>query len=684
MEVRRKIFSTKTSLQESYEGISCQEVPGKVVQWLKTNKNELLSGATVSLAQVPEAVAFSFVAGVEPSVGLTAAWIIGVFTALFGGRPGMISGATGSMAVVIVDLVSSYGVEYLFITIILTGLIQIALGLFRAGKTLRMISEPVMIGFCNGLAIIIFLAQFTSFKADVGASHRMMEATYDSGEGEFQGFQDHRRMNSFTVFTDGQSWVGGAELGWMMMHIILTMIITFSLPKFSKAIPSSLAGILFSLFVEHVIIRIGADAHTRTVGEVASVGGAFPIPVWLQSKYEMPPWNNETMAVCFEYAAILALIGLIESLMTMQLIDEITETVGSPNRECIGQGIANVITGIFGGMGGCAMIGQSMINVKSGGVKRLSSFMAGMALLIIILVAYPLINLIPIASLQGVMFMVVIHTFEWSSLKIVAVSCMPAWFRNHEKISTFKKIKRTDAVIIVAVTVVTLFSDLAVAVACGVVLSAIFFAWDSGFDIRAETLLIADDKSGTPTTKVYEIQGPLFYASVSNFLQLFDAPNDPAKVEIRLHASDIHDYSAIQALNKLGEKYGSAGKTVTIRRIREGCLKKMEKAQHLVRDEVVIDLEEEEELIPKTRTHHSVEQQLHLGDLHFASLSAGATTLIGQRPRLNSFDSIGNLRRRLPSFGDRGSASATPMSKEGDNSRRGEDDGNETNEEHKA
>ena len=478
-------------------------------------QNEILSGLTVALALVPEAIAFAFIAGVEPLVGLYAAFMVGLLASIFGGRPGMISGATGAMAVVMVALVAANGVEYLFATVVLTGLLQILAGVFRLGKFIRIVPHPVMLGFVNGLAIVIFLAQMKSFQVDV----------------------------------DGVSqWMTGQPLMIFGGLIALTMAIIHFLPKVTTAIPSSLAAIVVvSLLV------IGLNIDTNTVGDLASIKGEFP-------QFHIPavPLNFETLKIIFPYAIILAAIGLIESLLTLTLIDEITNTRGRGNRECVGQGIANTVTGFFGGMGGCAMIGQSMINVNSGGHQRLSGISAALFLLAFILFASNLIEQIPMAALVGVMFIVVIGTFEWSSVRI------------------FNKIPRHDAFVLVLVSGVTVASDLAIAVVVGVIVSALVFAWEHAKHINVTDYI---DEKGS---KVYELNGPLFFGSVKNFRELFEPENDPDDVIIEFKNSRVSDHSAIEAIDNLAERYIKAGKKLHLRHLSEECTLLLDKAGNLV------------------------------------------------------------------------------------------------------
>jgi len=479
-------------------------------------QNELLSGLTVALALVPEAVAFAFVAGVDPLVGLYAAFMVGLLASIFGGRPGMISGATGAMAVVMVALVADHGVEYLFAAVVLTGLIQITAGILRLGKFIRIVPHPVMLGFVNGLAIVIFLAQIQHFQ--VPGVDGVIE------------------------------WMTGSTLMVFLGLIALTMLIIQFLPRLTNKVPSSLAAIIVvSLLV------IGLDMDTKTVGDLASIEGGFPtfhIP--------MVPFNLETLVIIFPYAIILAAVGLIESLLTLSLIDEVTNTRGRGNRECVGQGIANTATGFFGGMGGCAMIGQSMINVNSGGHKRLSGISAALFLLSFILFASSLIEEIPMAALVGVMFIVVMGTFEWSSLRLMG------------------KIPAHDAFVLVLVSAVTVMTDLAIAVVVGVIVSALVFAWEHAKHINVKSYL---DEKGS---RIYELTGPLFFGSVKNFRDLFEPENDPDDVIIEFQGSKVVDHSAIEAIDSLAERYIKAGKTLHLRHLSPECRQLLTKAGDLV------------------------------------------------------------------------------------------------------
>lgn len=490
-------------------------------------KNDILSGLTVALALVPEAVAFAFVAGIDPLVGLYGAFMMGIVTALFGGRPGMISGATGAMAVVMVFLVQkgnqvgdalstpveNLGLQWLFITLLIVGAIQILAGVLKLGKFVRLIPHPVMMGFVNGLAIVIFLSQLGLFKENI--------------QGEMQ-------------------WMSGENL-WLMLGLVcLTMGIMYGLPKLTKKIPAALVAIVIV-----AAIVIFGDIEVSTVGSFIKDGGGEGLQGGL------PSFQDQIFTLFYTLeghwgligstAFILAAVGLIESLMTLNLIDEMTQTRGSGNRECVAQGGANILNGLFGGMGGCAMIGQSIINVNSGGRGRLSGATAAIALLCFVLFGAPLIEQIPIAALVGVMFMVVIGTFAWSSFRIL------------------HKIPRTDAVVLIAVSAITVWQDLAIAVIAGVIMSALSFAWKSATMIRARKRIKEDG------TKVYEIWGPLFFGSSTGFNSKFDISNDPQHIEIDFIESKVSDHSGVEALRGVSNKYLEAGKKVTLTHLSPDC-----------------------------------------------------------------------------------------------------------------
>ncbi len=488
---------------------------------------ELLSGLTVALALVPEAVAFAFVAGVHPLVGLYAAFLVGLITALIGGRPGMISGATGALAVVMVALVAQHGVEYLFATVVLMGILQIIAGAMHWGRFIRLVPHPVMLGFVNGLAIVIFLAQLGQFKVP-----GTMENT---GHG-----------------MSGGEWLSGMQLYTMLGLVALTMAVIWVMPRITRIVPAPLAGIVV---VAALVIGMGLDVPR--VGDLASIEGGLP-------KFHIPmvPLTWETVEIILPYAVILAAIGLIESLLTLNLVGEITGKRGGASQECIAQGTANVVTGFFGGMGGCAMIGQSMINVKSGGRTRVAGIAAALFLLVFILAGSPLIEQIPLAALVGVMFMVVIGTFAWNSFNIL------------------RKVPLTDAFVIVLVTVVTVMEDLAVAVVVGVIVSALAYAWNNAKRIHAVTR----DSETEQGAKVYEINGPLFFGSSHGFVELFDVQNDPETVIVDFADSRVVDQSALEAIENIAAKYEAAGKRVMLRHLSRDCHKLLTKAGHLMVD----------------------------------------------------------------------------------------------------
>lgn len=520
-------------------------------------KDDILSGLTVALALVPEAVAFAFVAGVDPLVGLYGAFMMGIVTALFGGRPGMISGATGAMAVVMVHLiqkgnevglnldtpVDNLGLQWLFITLLFVGGIQILAGVFKLGKFVRLIPHPVMMGFVNGLAIVIFLSQLKLFPNAV--------------------------PQNISLFSNTSEWFSALFSNvafWKMMGFIgLTMGIMYGLPKLTKKIPAALVAI-----VVVACITIFSGIEISTVGSFIAEGGGKGL------KGGLPTFQDQIFGLfgtltghwdtIVSTAFILAAVGLIESLMTLNLVDEITETRGNGNRECIAQGGANMLNGLFGGMGGCAMIGQSIINVDSGGRGRLSGAFAALALLAFILFAAPLIEQIPIAALVGVMFMVVIGTFAWSSFRII------------------RKIPISDAIVLIAVSAITVWKDLAVAVIAGVIISALVFAWKNATMIRARKRLQPDG------TKTYEIWGPLFFGSIQSFNSKFDVKNDPENVEIDFVESRVSDHSAMEAIFNLVKKYEAVGKSLKLKHLSEDCKALMYKASPKFKEVIVEDI----------------------------------------------------------------------------------------------
>ena len=481
-------------------------------------KDEVLSGLTVALALVPEAVAFSIIAGVSPLIGLYTAFIIGLITSLLGGRPGMISGATGAIAVIVVALVIQHGVEYLFAAALLMGVIQVIVGVLKLGKLIRLVPHPVIFGFVNGLAIIIFTSQFAQF--------------------QFTG-------------PDGTSqWMSGNQLYIMLGLVLLTMVIIKFLPKITRAIPSALAAILT---ISAIVIFGGID--TRTVGDIASISGGLPT-------FHLPsvPLTWETFLIILPYSAIMAGVGLIESLLTLTLIDEITETRGRGNKECIAQGVANMTTGVFGGMGGCAMIGQSLINVNAGGRTRISGTVAAVVLLLFIMFFSSYIEMVPMAALVGLMFMVAIGTFEWASLKV------------------FGKVPVSDLIILVLVTLITVFlHNLALAVLVGVIIASLVYSWENSKRIRARKRV---DENGV---KHYEMYGPLFFASATTFGEKFDPINDPEEIIIDFAESRIVDHSGLDAVHKVTERYHKVGKTVYIRHLDTSSKNLLNKAEKIIK-----------------------------------------------------------------------------------------------------
>lgn len=483
-------------------------------------RTEVLSGLTVALALVPEAIAFAIIAGLSPLTGLYAAFVMGLVTSIFGGRPGMISGATGAVAVVIVALAKSHGVEYVFATVVLAGIIQMAAGFLKLGKLMRLVPQPVIFGFVNGLAIIIFMSQMVQFKN-----------------------------------VDGD-WLTGTPMYILLALVLVTMIVIWGLPKLTKAFPASLAAILL---VFGIVVFFNID--TRTIGDIASIQGGFP-------PFHIPdiPWSFKTLEIIFPYAAIVAGVGLIESLLTLNIIDEITETRGRGNKEAVAQGTANILSGFFSGMGGCAMIGQSLINTSNGARARLSGIVAAIMLLVFIMFGASLIERVPMAALTGLMIMVAIGTFEWASLR------------------TFNKMPKSDVMVMVMVTLVTIFlHNLALAVLVGVIISALIFSWDNAKRIRARKRI---DENGA---KHYEIYGPLFFGSVSTFNEKFDVLNDPSEVIIDFKESRVADMSAIEALNKITERYQKVGKKVHLKHLSKDCKRLLMNADEIIDVNVLED-----------------------------------------------------------------------------------------------
>lgn len=483
-------------------------------------KTEILSGITVALALVPEAVAFALIAGLSPLVGLYAAFMMGLITSILGGRPGMISGATGAVAVVIVVLAKTHGVEYVFATVILAGIIQMLAGFLKLGKLIRLVPHPVIFGFVNGLAIIIFMSQLDQFKDISG------------------------------------NWLTGSNLYLLLALVGLTMLIIWGLPKITKAVPASLTAILVVFGLVYFL-----KLDTKTVGNIASIKGGFP-------PFHIPqiPFNLETLQIIFPYAGIVAGVGLIESLLTLNIVDELTESHGHSNREAVAQGTANILSGFFSGMGGCAMIGQSLINVSNGARAKLSGIVASVMLLIFVMFGSSLIEKVPMAALTGLMIMVAIGTFEWASLR------------------TFTKFPKSDILVMVLVTLVTVFlHNLALAVLIGIIISSLVFAWDNAIRIRAKKHI---DEKGI---KHYEIYGPLFFGSTTTFTEKFDTLNDPNEIIIDFKESRVVDMSAIETLNKLTERYAKQNKNVHLKHLSPDCRNLIRNAESLIEINIIED-----------------------------------------------------------------------------------------------
>ncbi|MEJ5962681.1 SulP family inorganic anion transporter [Pedobacter immunditicola] len=486
-------------------------------------KTEILAGLTVAMTMMPESLSFAILAGFPPLAGLYAAFIMGLVTAIFGGRPGLISGGAGATVIVLIALMNSHGIEYVFAAIALAGVLQISVGLFKLGKFIRLVPQPVMYGFVNGLAVIIFVAQLEQFK---------------------------------TVVNGQTTWLAGETLYIMAGLVALTIAIIVFLPRFTKAVPPSLAAIV----VVYLIV-LGFGIETKTVSDIASVSGGFP-------PFHIPDinWTLETLKIIFPYALIMASVGLTEGLLTLNLVDEITASKGNSNRECLAQGSANILNGFFFGMGGCPMIAQTLVNLSAGARARLSAIVASLTILMIILFGAPVIGLVPMAALTGVMIMVAIGTFEWASFRI------------------FNKMPKQDVFVGILVALITIvLHNLALAVLIGVIISALVFAWESAKRIRAKKYV---DEKGT---KHYEIYGPLFFGSVAAFHEKFDVANDPDDVIIDFKDCKVTDMSAIDALNKLTERYKKAGKKLHLQHLSNDCRTLLKNAAEVIDVNIVED-----------------------------------------------------------------------------------------------
>ncbi|KUJ57357.1 SulP family inorganic anion transporter [Chryseobacterium aquaticum] len=486
-------------------------------------KTEVLAGLTVAMTMIPESLSFAILAGFSPLTGLYAAFLMGLITAILGGRPGMVSGGAGATVVVLIALMQSNGIEYVFAAVVLAGIIQLLVGVFRLGKFIRLVPQPVMYGFVNGLAVIIFMAQIEQFKVGTGS---------------------------------GAGWLSGSALWIMLGLVLLTIAIVVLFPKLTKAVPASLVAIIVVF-----LIVIGFNIDTKTVKDIASISGGFP-------PFHIPevPFSLDMLKIIFPYSLVMAGVGLIESLLTLNVVDEITATKGRGNKEAVAQGTANIANGFFTGMGGCAMIAQSFVNLAAGSRARLSGIVAALTILMIILFGAPVIERVPMAALTGVMIMVAIGTFEWISLRIV------------------NKMPRHDIAVGILVAVITVWlHNLALAVLVGVIISALVFAWESAKRIRARKY--TDDRG----VKHYEIFGPLFFGSTTTFLEKFEVANDPAEVIVDFKESRVTDMSAIEALSKLTERYHKAGKKLHLQHLSEDCRLLLKNAESVIDVNVLED-----------------------------------------------------------------------------------------------
>lgn len=480
-------------------------------------KNELLAGFTVAMTMIPESLSFAILAGLSPLTGLYAAFMMGLVTAILGGRPGMVSGGAGATIVVLIALIKSHGVEYLFATVVLAGIFQLLVGVFKLGKFVRLIPQPVMYGFLNGLAVIIFMAQVEQFK--------------------------------ITDANGAVGWLEGSSLYIMAGLTILTIAIVYFFPKITKVVPASLVAILIVF-----ALVLGFNIDTKTVADIANISGSLP-------SFHIPklPFSLETLQIIFPYALIMAGVGLIESLLTLSMVDETTNSKGNTNKESIAQGVANITNGFFGGMGGCAMVAQTLVNLNAGSRARLSGIIASITILIIILVGAPFIEKIPMAALVGVMMMVAISTFQWVSIRIV------------------NKMPKSDIFVGMTVALITIvLHNLALAVLVGVIISALVFAWDNAKRIRAKKYV---DENGI---KYYEISGPLFFGSATAFTDKFDPANDPEQVVVDFKESRIVDMSAIDALDKLSKRYAQLNKKLHLKHLSEDCIKMLKNAEAVI------------------------------------------------------------------------------------------------------
>ncbi|WP_291092971.1 SulP family inorganic anion transporter [Empedobacter sp. UBA6745] len=507
-----------------------------IAEYLKFNqkinyKNEILAGLTVAMTMIPESLSFAILAGLSPLIGLYGAFIMGIVTAIFGGRPAMVSGGAGATVITLIALNATYGEQYIFAAVALAGVFQIVVGVFKLGRFVRLIPQPVMYGFLNGLAVVIFMSQIEQFKSTT---------------------------NGIT------SWLSGTPFYTMAGLTLITVLVVYFFPKLTKIIPASLVAILVTF-----LLVIGFNIDTKTVGDIASIKGELP-------SFHIPsvPFTLETLKIILPYSIIMGSVGLIETLLTLTLVDEVTETKGSSNKECLAQGAANITNGFFGGMGGCAMIAQTFVNLDAGSRSRLGPAIGAITILIIILIGAPVIEKIPMAALVGVMMMVAISTFKWGFFKLIT------------------KMPKSDVFVSILVAIITIvLHNLALAVFVGVIVSALVFAWDNAKRIRARKTV---DENGR---KIYEIYGPLFFGSTSTFLEKFEINSDPKEIVIDLKESRIVDMSAIEALNIITAKYAQQDKIVILRHLSKDSIRLLENAKSVI--EVNIEEDPTYNVMPK-------------------------------------------------------------------------------------
>ncbi|CAN0010476.1 unnamed protein product, partial [Phaeothamnion confervicola] len=540
------------------------------------------------LAAVPTAVAYSILAEIDPQVGLRGSWLVMLTMAIFGARTGMVYCNSGAMGSVLVSLVTTAGLEYVFYAFIFAAIAQVVLGFLNVHRLLRLLPESVMLGFVDGLAIVLILAQVKNFQVRSGGLAGSLPAGFDSSSAAGAASRRRRLENSFSVFTDGSEWVGITELGYMLLDIVATVAAILAVWRISSKAPALLAGLAAGTAMEYAIVRAACGGATRTLADVANISGKLPTLVWLYSDINLPPFNIDTLAKIVPTGISLMAVGLIESLMTLRLVNEMTQSRSDARREAVWGGVANGIAAVLGGQGGNSEIGLTMINLKSGGRTRLPALTSGLLLLLVVLVAYRAVNLIPTSAIVGVMVAISVQTFDWSSVPLVWASFVPRRWRGGCVSRRARAISRADAAIIVVVTVVTPLTNLAVAVAAGVGLAVLAYSWKSGDRVSVLAGLRAGvpGKGEPPVVRVYEVSGPVFFASIERFLEQFDHHNDPPLTEVHFNQADLCDYSAVQAINTLGERYGLTGKRLRLHRVRQASMRIMRDANDLLREEV--------------------------------------------------------------------------------------------------